>query len=81
MSLLLAPVGAFTSSSFAIRTYLALLAGLCLYLAFRPWLSIFAERWPYTHLPAIAAGLFGPLWVTVLYGMKSSRTCGWHWRS
>ncbi|GGM88227.1 hypothetical protein GCM10010106_39330 [Thermopolyspora flexuosa] len=41
MPLLLAPVAALTQSIPVIRCYLAVLAGVCLYAAFRPWLGLF----------------------------------------
>ncbi|GAA1265701.1 hypothetical protein Psi02_07140 [Planotetraspora silvatica] len=69
MPLLLAPVGLFTASVFAIRVYLVILAGVLLYAAFMPWLSLFQQggkNWRY--VPALAAGLFATLWMTVLYG-------------
>lgn len=69
MTLLLAPVLVFTDSVYATRVYLALLSGVLLYLAFRPWLRVTADlggRWRY--LPPVAAGCFVSLWLVQLYG-------------
>lgn len=66
MSLLLAPAAAVSAAPPLLRVSLAGLSGLLLYAAFRPWLRVFGRVRRYA--PALAAGLFGSLWVTVLYG-------------
>ncbi|HEY8473042.1 MAG TPA: hypothetical protein VIL37_10465 [Natronosporangium sp.] len=66
MQLLLAPIVAVTDSVVGFRLYLSGLAGLFLYLAFRPWLAVVSGR--YAYLPAVAAASFAGLWLTVLYG-------------
>jgi hypothetical protein len=69
MTLLVAPVVLVTEWVFALRTYLVVLAGALMYLAFRPWLAVFARiGGRYVYLPAVAAGCFATLWMTVLYG-------------
>jgi hypothetical protein len=68
MPLLLAPVATFTSSMEVIRTYLALLAGLFLYLGFLPWLKIFGARSRYAYVPALAAACFVSLWISLVFG-------------
>jgi hypothetical protein len=70
MSLLLAPVATVTAAVPPLRLFLAVLSGVLLYGAFRPWLRIFGAGGVRAHayLPAVAAGLFGTLWITVLYG-------------
>jgi hypothetical protein len=65
---LLAPVAVVTGSEVAIRTYLALLSGVAMYLAFRPWLWVLTGTRGQRFAPAVAAGLFGSVWVTVLHG-------------
>lgn len=69
MPLLLAPVATVTSSIFALRVYLLVLAGLFMYVAFRPWLSVLRPFGFRAMLAApVAAGLFATLWTSVLYG-------------
>jgi hypothetical protein len=69
MPLLLAPVTMLTSSIFALRVYLMVLAGLFMYLAFRPWLSVLRPHGFRAMLVVpVAAGLFVTLWTSVLYG-------------
>lgn len=63
MPLLLAPVDLFTTSTIVIRLYLSGLAGVGLFLAFRPWLRV-VDPW----VVPVAAGLFATLWTSVLYG-------------
>jgi hypothetical protein len=70
MSWLLWPVAALTAAAPAIRVYLALLSGLFLYAAFRPWLGLYATAGgALRFVPAVAAGLFATLWPTVLHGV------------
>src|SRR5262249_43128166 len=66
--LLLAPIARFTAAFFPIRIYITALSGLLMYLAFRPWLKVFAKigGW-YTYVPPIAASLLASLWLTILY--------------
>lgn len=69
MSLLVAPVVMVTESVLALRLYLVGLAGALMYLAFRPWLAVFGRiGGRYVYVPALAAGCFASLWLTVLYG-------------
>jgi hypothetical protein len=58
-----------TPSIVVIRTYLTLLSGLGLYLAFRPWLGVARDdrTWASYVAPAAAAG-FATLWTTLLFG-------------
>lgn len=62
-TLLAAPLTMLTDSTSAIRIWLAVLSGIALYLAFRPWLRL---RPGYT-VP-LAALLFSTIWVVVYYG-------------
>ena len=69
MSWLLAPVSLINPSATAIRVYLTLLAGVSMYLAYRPWLAVMRRvGGRYEYVPAVAAFCFGSLWVTTLYG-------------
>jgi hypothetical protein len=67
MPLLLAPVVQLTDSVVALRGYLSIGSGLLMYLAYLPWLGVFRQE-RLRYLPAVAAGLFGTLWMTVLWG-------------
>jgi hypothetical protein len=72
MTLLVAPVVTITESVLMLRAYLTILSGVLMYVAFRPWLSLFQRAGDrYRYLPAVAAGLFATLWTTVLYGNLS----------
>ncbi|WP_239015680.1 hypothetical protein [Streptomyces sp. CdTB01] len=66
VSLLVAPVAAWSSSTPLLRTYLALLSGLGLFLALRAWRGLFPVR-------VVAAGgvLFATLWITVFYSPQA----------
>lgn len=64
VSYLIAPVVHFTASTVALRTYLAVLAGVLLVVGFWPWLRVF--RRPAT-VP-LAALTFSGLWVVLFYG-------------
>jgi hypothetical protein len=69
MPWLLAPVAGITTSIFALRVYLTLLAGVLLYAAFQSWIATTSrERWVYSYVPAVAAACFASLWITILYG-------------
>ncbi|MFE4699698.1 hypothetical protein ACFRIC_21750 [Streptomyces sp. NPDC056738] len=63
ISLLVAPVASWSSSTTLLRIYLALLSGLGLFVALRVWRGLFPAR-----VLALAGALFGTLWVTVFYG-------------
>ncbi|WP_372500160.1 hypothetical protein [Streptomyces panaciradicis] len=66
VSVLVAPVAAWSTSTPLLRVYLALLSGLGLYLALRCWRGLFPAR-------VLAAGgaLFASLWVTLFYGPQA----------
>ncbi|MFH9657238.1 hypothetical protein ACH4NF_02775 [Streptomyces sp. NPDC017248] len=66
VSLLVAPVAAWSSSTALLRTYLAVLSGLALFLALRAWRGLFPVR-----VLALAGGLFASLWVTLFYGPQA----------
>ncbi len=66
ISLLVAPVAGWSSSTPLLRVYLALLAGLGLYLALRAWRGLFPVR-----VLALGGALFASLWVTVFYGPQA----------
>ena len=63
VSFLAAPVAAFTTSTPALRIYLAALSGAGLWLALRMWRDLLPER-----VRALAGALFAGLWITVFYG-------------
>lgn len=66
ISLLVAPVAAWSSSTVLLRCYLAALSGLALYLALRTWRGLFPPR-----VLTLAAALFASLWVTLFYGLQA----------
>lgn len=66
VSLLVAPVASWSSSTPLLRIYLAVLAGLGLFWALRAWRGLFPVR-----VLALAGGLFGTLWVTLFYGPQA----------
>ena len=66
VSLLVAPVAAWSSSTVLLRIHLALLSGLALYLALRAWRGLFPDR-----VLALAGALFASLWVTLFYGPQA----------
>ena len=69
MPWLLAPVAGITTSIFALRVYLTLLASVLLYVAFQPWIATTSrDRRIYSYVPAVAAACFASLWITILYG-------------
>jgi hypothetical protein len=63
LPVLLYPVGHFTTRIVIVRSYVAILGGLLLYIGFVPWL-----RLGYDRIVAVAALLFGGLWVTSYIG-------------
>jgi hypothetical protein len=66
ITLLVAPVASWTSSTPLLRVYLAILSGLGLYWALRAWRGLFPPR-------VLAAGgaLFASLWITLFYGPQA----------
>ncbi|CQR59953.1 hypothetical protein [Streptomyces leeuwenhoekii] len=66
VSLLVAPVASWSSSTPLLRVYLALLSGLALYLALRAWRGLFPVR-----VLATAGAFFATLWVTLFYGPQA----------
>jgi hypothetical protein len=61
---LIAPIVSITSSTVALRAYLAVLSGALLVVAYWPWLRALTRPW----LVPLAALVFGSLWVTLFYG-------------
>ncbi|MEU0007859.1 hypothetical protein ABZ079_27130 [Streptomyces sp. NPDC006314] len=66
VSLLVAPIASWSSSTALLRIYLACLSGLALYLALRAWRGLFPVR-----VLALAGALFASLWVTLFYGPQA----------
>lgn len=66
VSLLVAPIASWSSSTPLLRVYLALLSGLALYLALRTWRGLFPTR-----VLAVGGALFASLWVTLFYGPQA----------
>ncbi|MEV5664201.1 hypothetical protein [Streptomyces flaveolus] len=66
VSLLVAPVASWSSSTELLRVYLAVLSGAGLYLGLRAWRGLF----PVSVL-ATAGGFFATLWVTLFYGPQA----------
>ncbi|MFJ9629305.1 hypothetical protein ACIRU8_16535 [Streptomyces sp. NPDC101175] len=66
ISLLVAPVTSWSSSTALLRVYLAALSGLALFLALRSWRTLFPTR-----VLAVAGALFASLWVTLFYGPQA----------
>ncbi|GAB1325905.1 hypothetical protein [Streptomyces sennicomposti] len=66
VSLLVAPVASWSSSTALLRVYLAVLSGLALYLALRVWRTLLPAP-----VLALAGTLFASLWVTVFYGPQA----------
>ncbi|MEU7380419.1 hypothetical protein AB0A91_10510 [Streptomyces sp. NPDC042207] len=66
VSLLVAPVASWSSSTVLLRVYLAVLSGLALYLALRVWRHLFGSG-----VLALAGALFASLWVTLFYGPQA----------
>ncbi|MFI2205035.1 hypothetical protein ACH47Z_30450 [Streptomyces sp. NPDC020192] len=66
VSVLVAPVASWSTSTPLLRIYLALLSGLALFLALRAWRGLFPAR-----VLALAGALFASLWVTLFYGPQA----------
>ncbi|MEU8588392.1 hypothetical protein AB0C59_15550 [Streptomyces sp. NPDC048664] len=66
ISLLVAPVASWTSSTAMLRVYLAVLSGLALFLALRAWRGLFSAR-----CVALGGALFASLWITLFYGPQA----------
>jgi hypothetical protein len=66
VTLLVAPVTSWSTSTELLRIYLALASGLGLYLALRVWRGLFPAR-----VVAVAGALFASLWVTLFYGPQA----------
>ncbi|MET7684829.1 hypothetical protein [Streptomyces sp. NPDC005423] len=66
ISLLVAPVTSWSSSTAVLRTYLAVLSGLALFLSLRAWRGLFPAR-----VLALAGALFASLWVTLYYAPQA----------
>jgi hypothetical protein len=66
VSLLVAPIASWSTSTELLRVYLAVLSGLGLYLALRVWRGLFPAR-----VLAAAGALFASLWITVYYGPQA----------
>lgn len=66
ISLLVAPVTSWSSSTSVLRAYLAVLSGLGLFLAFRAWRNMFPIK-----VLTLGAALFSTLWVTLFYGPQA----------
>ncbi|MGW1159867.1 hypothetical protein ACWD5Q_26090 [Streptomyces sp. NPDC002513] len=66
ISLLVAPVTLWSSSTALLRVYLAVLSGTALYLALRAWRGLFPVR-----VLALGGALFASLWVTLFYGPQA----------
>ncbi|WP_411152841.1 hypothetical protein [Streptomyces sp. A30] len=63
ISLLVAPITSWSSSTALLRVYLAVLSGLGLYWALRSWRGLFPVR-----VLAGGGALFTSLWITLFYG-------------
>jgi hypothetical protein len=63
ISFLAAPVAEFTTSTLALRVYMAALSGLGLFVSLRVWRGLLPVR-----VLALAGGLFAGLWITLFYG-------------
>ncbi|MEU9285015.1 hypothetical protein AB0D57_09870 [Streptomyces sp. NPDC048275] len=66
VTLLVAPIASWSTSTELLRVYLAVLSGLGLYLALRVWRELFPTR-----VLALAGALFASLWVTLFYGPQA----------
>nr|WP_153450406.1 hypothetical protein [Streptomyces smaragdinus] len=66
VSLLVAPIATWSSSTPLLRVYLAVLAGVGLWLALRAWRGLFPAK-----VIALGGALFASLWVTLFYGPQA----------
>lgn len=66
VSVLVAPVAAFTTSLTVLRVYLSVLSGLGLFVSFHTWLRV--RNGP---LVPLAAFLFASLWLSLFYGNEA----------
>ena len=66
VTLLVAPITSWSSSTELLRVYLALLSGLGLVLALRAWRGLFPIR-----VLGLAGALFATLWVNLFYGPQA----------
>ncbi|MER6969104.1 hypothetical protein ABT408_36670, partial [Streptomyces halstedii] len=66
VSVLVAPIATWSSSTVLLRVYLAVLSGLALFVALRVWRALFPAR-----VLAAAGALFATLWVTLFYGPQA----------
>lgn len=66
ISLLVAPITAWSSSTALLRVYLAVLSAAALFLALRAWRGLFPAR-----VLALGGALFASLWVTLFYGPQA----------
>ncbi|WP_041818814.1 hypothetical protein [Streptomyces davaonensis] len=66
VSLLVAPIASWSSSTGLLRICLAVLSGIALFLALRAWRGLFPTR-----VLAGGGALFGSLWVTLFYGPQA----------
>lgn len=66
VSLLVAPIASWSTSTELLRVYLALLSGLGLWLALRVWRGLFPTR-----VLTAAGALFATLWITLFYGPQA----------
>ncbi|MGW0413007.1 hypothetical protein ACWDZX_17155 [Streptomyces collinus] len=66
ISLLVAPVATWSTSTALLRAYLAVLSGIALFVALRAWRGLLPVR-----VLAVAGALFASLWVTLVYGPQA----------
>jgi len=66
VSLLVAPIASWSTSTELLRVYLAVLSGLGLYVALRAWRGLFPAR-----VLAVGGALFASLWITLFYAPQA----------
>lgn len=66
VSLLVAPIAGWSSSTPLLRVYLAVLSGIGLWLALRAWRGLVPAK-----VVALGGALFASLWVTLFYGPQA----------